>query len=79
MAVATHQFVKLRRRGDALTLWVPRDAPLLAGVAHTELVHEPKVTQTILVADTPQLQRWFAAHARDADAFDTPFALRRAP
>lgn len=83
LAIATHQFVKIERTGDKLTVWTPDEDRLLAGkgkgLRHVVLSTSKSAPKAVISAQTAEIQKYFAKHARDPSVFDSQMVLRRGP
>ncbi len=80
VAIVGHCFMRVRRDGDRLSVWIVNDDWLKAGLRSgtLTLAHaRRKDGGTVITAPTPDLQSFFRAHADNPDAWRDEFTLVR--
>lgn len=81
VAVVAHSFMRVRREGDRLSVWVVNDDWLDEGLRSGTLklahVRYDDGDRLLLTATTPDLQAFFREHAGNAAAWRDEFALNR--
>lgn len=79
IVIVGHCFMRVKREGDRLSVWVINDEWLDKGLRSGALTldHVRQDDDLVITASTPDLQAFFRRHASDPDAWRDEFRLVR--